>query len=219
MARDLNELWGWVERLIARVSRLESGAFLENSSITKGRMRFIGGLLRLDSGALLELVGKADITGTLEGVGTILWRGSMKILGLGTLDVDGPATFRATLDVLAATRLRGKITLEDDMTLTGPGKIKVGTVTMGITSNGRPGLDFEGATLSENDDRLAMESGQAVVGVAPTFAAMAFEENSIIVTEDRVTIEGPVYLTGLPTISGVSGNLSIDPDTGQLGTS
>jgi hypothetical protein len=238
MARDLNEAWGWIERLIARVSRLESGSMLEKVSITAGRMRFIGGVLRLDSNALLELVGKANITGTLEGVGTILWRGSMKILGLGTLDVDGPATFKATLDVTADTRLRGPTSIEDTLDVTAEtrlrgdttleknlsvrtgGKITVegsSPVTIGVTSDGRPGVEMSGGRLSSAEDRVALTKGTATLGVADTFAAMAFGANAMLVRENGTTFVGAIHLPDLPTISGVSANVTVDPDTGELG--
>ncbi|WP_144834113.1 M23 family metallopeptidase [Microbacterium sp. BH-3-3-3] len=66
---NLNDAFGWIEDIKREIARLKSGAFLENSSITQGRMRFIGGLLKLDSGA------------TLDGEGTFIWRGAGSIAG------------------------------------------------------------------------------------------------------------------------------------------
>ncbi|MCB8043626.1 hypothetical protein JM654_03805 [Microbacterium oxydans] len=43
---------------------LESGAPLENASITNGRLRIIGGTLRVDSGGSLIVVGTMSIDGT-----------------------------------------------------------------------------------------------------------------------------------------------------------
>ena len=60
---DLKDAWGWIRRIIHRLERLESGAFLERSSITNGRMRFIGGTLRGDSGATLDWVGLMQVVG------------------------------------------------------------------------------------------------------------------------------------------------------------
>jgi hypothetical protein len=201
------------KKLVRRANRATPG---NNQSVTGGRTRFIGIQSLIVIGSQL-VTGLLEVAGRFEGNGTILWRGSMKILGLGTLDVDGPATFRATLDVLAATRLRGKITLEDDMTLVGPGKIKVGTVTMGVTSNGRPGIELEGGILSSAEDRVALTQGSATVGVSETFAAMAFGASAVLVRQDGTTIVGPIYLPALPPISGVSTNVAVDPQTGKLG--
>lgn len=99
MAKDLNALWDWIPKLVRRIERLESGALLENSSITGGRMRFIASILRLDSGARLELVGELDAEGPWS------FKGKGKISG----DVD----LTGSLAVLAGGRIRvGNITLD-----------------------------------------------------------------------------------------------------------
>jgi hypothetical protein len=220
---NLNYLDGRQNR---RMNRLERGTPLGSSAVSRGRTRFIG-----EESIVIEGSGRVSgtlvVDGSLDGDGKISWTGPAEFDGdvkiTKSLDVtadtnlSGPTLIDDTLDVTAETRLRGGTTLEADMTVTNGGKVKVGTVELGITSNGRPGLDFDGATLTENSDRLALESGQAVVGVAPTFAAVAFGESSVVVSEDRTTVRGPVYLTDLRTISGVSSNVAIDPTTGLLG--
>lgn len=99
MLRNLADVWGWLEKLIRRIERLESGTFLEDSSITDGRMRFINSTLRLDSGARLELVGE------LVAEGPWSFKGDGKISG----DVD----LTGSLAVLAGGLIKvGNITLD-----------------------------------------------------------------------------------------------------------
>ena len=73
--RDLSETWGWIQRIVRRLERIESGAILERSSITDGVMTFIRGTLRLLNGARLELEGILDI------VGQVFLKGPMTVSG------------------------------------------------------------------------------------------------------------------------------------------
>jgi hypothetical protein len=215
-------------RLVKRIERLEAAAPVGFTAVSRGALRIVS-----EEGLIVE--GSARISGVMTGDGTLLWTGPITFTGPFTINgattqngqytVDGDTTVNGDFDVVGTWDLQGNGKITGNVGMTGVltiqtgGAVKVGTVTLGITSNGRPGLDFDGATLTENADRLALESGQATIGVAPGFAAVAFNENSVVVSDDRITIEGPVYMPGLPTISGVSGNVSIDPETGQLGTS
>lgn len=81
--RDLRETWSWIQRLIPRIERLESGAFLERSSITDGVMTFIRGRLLLEGGALLQGEGRFEWAGP----GSVA--GDFEVLGGGRLRVGG----------------------------------------------------------------------------------------------------------------------------------
>lgn len=111
MLRDLRDAWGWIERLVRRIERLESGAMLENSSITEGRLRLIGGLLLLDSGATLQVIG------TLNGDGSFNWTGTETHKGNETHE--GAITNTGTLTNNGQTRLNGPVTVAGDVTSTG----------------------------------------------------------------------------------------------------
>lgn len=78
---------------------------LENSAIRAGRLRFIGGTLRVDSGGRLEL------EGTLEGGGTILWT--------GTITNNGVFTNNGELLQLGPWVLEGDGTITGDVSSTG----------------------------------------------------------------------------------------------------
>ncbi|PMC04166.1 hypothetical protein CJ226_09170 [Microbacterium sp. UMB0228] len=149
MARDLNEAWGWIEKLVRRVARLESGAQLEKSSITNGRMRFIGGQLLIDSGGSLRVVGTADVAGTqrvtgrLEGSGSFDWTGPSWLRGGSTIEgtlrvtetaqLVGNTTIGGTCTIGASLAVNGQATLNSDLTI-GRGRIRAGAVT--ITPSG-----------------------------------------------------------------------------------
>jgi hypothetical protein len=204
-----------------RQNRVERGAPIGFSSVGRGALRIYS-----EEGLIVD--GSARISGVLDGDGTLNWTGDSNLNGdvyvTKTLNVtadtnlSGPTVIDDTLDVTAETRLRGDTTLESDMEVINGGSVKVGTVMLGVTSNGRPGLDFDGATLTEDADRLAMESGTAVVGVAPTFAAVAFANKSIVVNGTRTTVNGGLALGSLSEVpaAGRTPNLWIDPASGVV---
>ena len=150
-------------------------------------------------------------------------RGQTQFNGNESLKVNGSAVITGWLIVTGVLKLVGTLLLEGVINLTGVmtvvtgGKIKVGTVELGITSNGRPGLDFNGATLTENADRLAMESGSAVIGVAPEFSAVAFGSNSVVVNNTTTTITGPIKAASLTAAPGGTTLYTVVADaTGRL---
>jgi hypothetical protein len=110
-----------------RLRDLETGIPLQNSSVSAGRLRFIGGLLRIDSGGRLEVVGSASIDGSTTVTGTFVLTGSgWRIVGSGT--IEGPTTVTGTLQVDGDTRITGNLGLEGDVALTG---------NMGIAAGGK----------------------------------------------------------------------------------
>lgn len=126
MLRDLSDAWGWLQRILRRLDRLESGSPLENSSVTNGRLRFIGGTLRLDTGALLELIGSALVSGTLRVIGRI------DLEGLGILTVNG------LIDLLGNMRVRGGGTINIEAggaIVVGNVRIENGKITVGVGGN------------------------------------------------------------------------------------
>src|SRR5690554_5613201 len=101
-----------VQRLIeelnemkSRIKALETRPLLENSSVTDGRLRFIGGLLLIDSGGRLEVVGELDGEGNFE------WSGPWKFdsgdgeIG-GNVRLTGDVDLTGDLDVAAGRRIR-----------------------------------------------------------------------------------------------------------------
>lgn len=93
---------------------------------------------------LVDSSGGVVIHGSLNGDGTITWTGPFNLTGTETVN--------------------------------GGGKIVVaGSVpmTLGVTSDGRPGVEFAGGRMTSDGSRIAMSSGSSVVGAASTFASIS----------------------------------------------
>lgn len=146
MLRDLSDAWGWLQRIIRRIDRLESGAPLENASITNGRLRIIGGTLRVDSGGSLIVVGTMSIDGTTTVTGSFKVTGPWTLEGNGT--ITGNVTTTGELTQIGPWHLNGDGSISGDVDITGNltllaelivssvGRIKVGSMTLDPTSNG-----------------------------------------------------------------------------------
>lgn len=142
MAFDLNDAWGWIQKIIARLSRLESGAMLENSSITNGRMRFIGGLLLIDSGGTLRVIG------TVDGEGNFNWTGPWSFNSAQGGSISGDVDLAGDFDLTGVFK-SGNVRIED-------GKIYVG--------EGAEQIIIDGATGSITTGDVRIEDGRIVVG-------------------------------------------------------
>lgn len=126
--RDLTDAFFWIRKLIYRVDRLEGGSMLESSSVTEGRLRFIGGLLRVDSGGHVEIVGtlqidgQTTITGAFEVTGDFTVTGPWNLKGAGIIEGDVTITGKVTqvgdMDVDGVFTLNG-----DGWSITGDGEI------------------------------------------------------------------------------------------------
>jgi len=139
--RDLSDSSAWITRILYRIDRLEGGAMLENSSITNGRMRFIGGLLRVDSGGRVEIVGTLQVDGESTVTGTFNVEGPWNLSGDGTITgevtISGPVTISGDVD------LTGTMTVTGDIEVSGSGRVKVGNMTLDPSSSGGK-LKFSG---------------------------------------------------------------------------
>jgi hypothetical protein len=160
--RNLADVWGWIERLIRRIDRLESGANLENSSITNGRMRFIGGLLRIDSGGRVEIV--------------------------GTLEIDGTTTVTGTFTVEGPWSLDGNGSITGNVTVTG--KITVGSMVIDPASGGS--ISFPGGARLDADPGggIRLIQGTTRVYVGTNSVLMQMGGRSIQISASGVTFSG-----------------------------
>lgn len=157
MLRNLNDAWGWIQRLVRRVERIESGAQLGNSSITSGRMRFIGGLLRVDSGGRVEIVGFLQVDGQTSITGPVTISGSLDITGptriTGEFNLDGPWTIAGDGDIT------GDVDVTGDFEVLGGGRIKVGNVVLTPGNGGR-------ITIGTGSSQIILDPSQFKVGPA-----------------------------------------------------
>jgi len=171
--RNLADLGGWITALVRRVERLESGAKLENSSITNGRMRFIGGLLRLDSGALLELVGQWRFSGNGAITGDVVAEG--KWTQNGNWEFNGDGDLAGDVKLSGDFDLTGKFTSENVRIEGGKiyvgaggnlividgatGRINAGTMAIDPAANGGSVKFAGGPEVYASGSALALYSG------------------------------------------------------------
>ena len=202
MAFDLNDAWGWIQKLISRVSRLESGAMLENSSITNGRMRFIGGTLRVDSGGRLEL------EGTLEGGGTFIWT--------GTLTNNGPLVQNGTWKLNGAGEIAGNAAILPGGTFTVQGAQPIVLSVVGGTARMAVGSGYLAGVT--NGVAVVYPSGGQIVATSAG-ASVLFGSSSVSVSSDGVDIQGDVHMAQPdPLPSGVTGKYLIIGSDGNVYT-
>lgn len=212
-----------------RIRRLENGIPLQNASVTRGRLRFIGGELLVDSGGRFVVVGTASIDGETTVNGTFLLTGSgWRIIGSGS--IEGPTTVVGTLKIDGDTRVTGNLGLEGDIMLSGNMSVEGGQIINGevrIAENliyigemvldpdiGGGALRFPNGSRLEADDENAgarLISGSAVVNVGAV-ASIRKGPSSLIVASNSVTVNaagggdidliGAVKIPGIPTASG-----------------
>jgi len=223
MARDLNENWDWIQRLVRRVSRIESGAMLENSSISNGRMRFIGGRMRIDSGGRIEVIGEWRFTGTGAITGDVVAEG--KWTQNGAWEFNGPGDIAGDVDLAGNFDLTGKLTagnvrIEDGRIYVGAGASQI--VIDGTTGNivaGAMRIDPSasgGAVVFNTGAELRSEAG--LTWLVHGNNGVAVDGNQVIVRygarQLRIAADG-VKITGLPTRTGTalpSGAVGADAD-------
>ncbi|UPL13008.1 hypothetical protein [Microbacterium galbinum] len=142
----MSNLAGLINRLVRRIERLEAGANLESSSITNGRMRFIGGLLRVDSGGRVEIVGTLQIDGTTAINGSTTVNGTFKIEGpwslngngeiAGNVTVTGKLTQNGQWEFIGAGKISGNVEVTGDFSVVGGGRIRAGQIVLNPSTNG-----------------------------------------------------------------------------------
>ena len=193
-----------------RSARVERQAPLGASAITRGQLR-IGGSARL----LVDSSGGVQVNGSFAGAGTFNWTGPTTLSGsvtlagpmsitgtqtvTGTLNVNGPWNLSGTGGITGAVSCTGNWTWTGQLLINSGGSIRISgslPMTVGVTSNGKPGVEFAGGILSSASDRIAMTSATAVVGAANTFAAVAFGSNSIVVSSTGTAVTGNFVASG-----------------------
>lgn len=216
MLRNLRDAWSWIEKLIRRIERLESGAFLENSSITGGRLRLIGGLLLIDSGGTLQVVGNLNGDGTFAWTGSAAFNGPLVLTGdtdiTGSLDVDGPTNVNGPWklvgngDIAGNVGITGILTLLSELVVKSAGKITVeGADGPTVLQNSRLKLS-NGAELKANGSGVALIGGTASASVSPGIARL-MNNGSGKGFESDGFYAGP-RIVGMPTrTSATSGGL------------
>ena len=211
MTASLNDVTGWIRDIFYRLRKLESGAFLENSSITNGRLRIIGGTLRVDSGGLVEIVGTLQVDGTSTVTGQFTVTGPWSMEGDGT--ITGHVTISGPVQITGDVDLTGVMTVTGEIRVSGTGRVRIGDMVLDPSVGGGALIYGNGSRLeadaSVNGVRLI--AGDAVIN-AGAVASVRKGPSSVIVSSDSVTVNaagggdidliGSVHIPGIPTVSG-----------------
>ena len=131
MLDDLSDVYRELRALRRELNHLRSGIPLENTAVRNGRLRFIGGLLLIDSGGRLQIVGQLDGEGNFEWSGP--WRfdsGDGEIAG--NVDLTGILSLLGTLSVATGGSIEvGDVVIESGVGgsggMTAPVKITLQT--------------------------------------------------------------------------------------------
>ncbi|WP_144872441.1 hypothetical protein [Microbacterium sp. 1.5R] len=215
MARDLSDPFAEIRALKDRIRILETATPLQNSSITRGRLRVAGGLLLIDDGGTLQVIG------TVDGEGNFQWSGPWKFdSGDGEIagDVELTGNFSLT-GVFAA----GNVRIED-------GKIYVGAGTTTIVIDGATGRIIAGSMTidpSLNGGSVKFAGGPEVYASGAQLSLYSGTGAFIELDGDKAKINGPgarwvevnsagVRFVGLPTgAPSTAKAVLVDPATGQ----
>jgi len=197
-----------VEEIFRQLHDLALANPLQAASVTKGRVRFIGGTLRVDSG------GRVEIVGTLEIDGSKTVTGAFHLAATSDWSIDGDGN------------IAGDVTITGNFNVSGGGKITAGNVTIEpnkitVAGGSSPAtlqdgkLSFGTGGAVEADTSVGgarMVAGDAVVNVGST--ASVRKGNASVVAGPlgvdinaaalRLLINAPVTLSAglIPTVSG-----------------
>lgn len=200
MARNLADAWSWIDKIVRRLSRLESGAMLENASITSGRLRIIGGTLRVDSGGSVIIVGTLSIDGTSTVTGTFKVTGPWRLEGdgviTGNVSITGNVTSTGTLtqngpwNLNGAGKIAGNVDVTGILALLGGGKINVGGMVIDPAGGGS--VAFPGGAKLDADPgggiRLTVGTNRVFVGA--NLVSMQMGSRSISISASGIQMSG-----------------------------
>lgn len=187
MLRDLSDAWGWIRKLVRRVDRIESGAMLENSSITKGRLRLIGAVLRLDSGALLDLIGEWRLRGPGAITGDVYSEG--KWTQVGPWDFTGDGDLAGDVDLSGIFTLIGKL-------VAGGVRIEDGKIYVG---EGASQIVIDGATGKITAGNVTVESNKITVAGGSSPATL---QDSALSFGTGGKVEADTGIAGIRMVAG-----------------
>jgi hypothetical protein len=197
---SIDRLSGEVESLKRQVRQLATQSPLESSSVSNGRVRFIGGLLRVDSGGRVQIVGTLEVDGTTTVTGTFNVSGPFKLTGngeiTGFLKITGPTEINGATTINGNFWVNGYTRLANDIFLESGGRLVSGPLV--IDRNGAYG----GRVASSGS--LLLDAGTAVVLGAPA------------TVQGGLTAVGLITGTSMQSLSNINalGNITALGDIG-----
>lgn len=167
---DIGDELADLRELQRRVDRIESGTMLENASITRGRLRIIGGLLRIDSGGRLEVIGDWRFVGNGAITGDVVAEG--KWTQNGAWEFNGPG------DIAGDVAISGDLDLTGDLEVLGGGQIKVGNVLITPGSGGKVTVGVGSAQVVIDGATGNITAGNLVVDPTKGGGAVTFSNGA-----------------------------------------
>lgn len=238
MARDLSDPFAELMRLKERVRVLETATPLQNASITRGRLRVAGGLLLIDDGGTLQVIG------TVDGAGNFQWSGPWKF-DSGDGEIAGDVDLTGDFD-LTGVFTAGNVRIEDGKIYVGSGsnliiidgvtgKITAGNVTVEpnkiTVGTGSTAATLQNGELTlSNGAKLAvgLTGGASSIGLLPGGSAdisantltawLRATGSTISVTTAQASISAPnIFMANLPSGAPAGAKaVLVDPSTGKL---
>lgn len=213
MLRNLEDAWGWIKNLNAKVDRIFSGAFLENASITNGRLRIIGGTLRVDSGGSVIIVGTLSIDGTTTVTGEFKVTGPWRLEGNGTItgnvSITGNVTSTGTLTQNGPWNLNGAGTIAGNVTQTGDTSQR-GNVT--VNSGGKITVQGGGGNvvLDSRFGAPRMQLGSAQIDGGASSFTFTVGAQVVYFFENTIRIPGMASKAASSVPGGFAGAVHVD---------
>lgn len=184
---DISALEDRLIRLVQEFNEFRNTNPLERSSVRGGTLRFIGGMLILDTGATLRLIG------TLDGDGNFHWSGPWRFDSANGGSIAGNVALEGDFD------LTGKITADGI-------RIQDGRIHVGA---GASEIIIDGADGSVTAGNVKIKDGKITVGTGASQIVIDGATGSI--TTGNVKIQD-----GKITIGAGAAQIVIDGATGKL---
>jgi len=228
-----------VSEIFRRLRALENAAPMNNGAVGRGGFEvYDGGVITISNGGL-NVTGTATISGVLQANGTIAFTGTLtqsgpstftgttnlngptningattiagNVTSTGTFTNNGPTNLNGATKTTGTLSVEGVTTLQNDLNVTNSGKINAGNTRISPSaSNG--GIEFiSGGGVGGNGGTVVVK-GTGNAGLLSSAAV-----TSIFSGGSQLSVgDGYVTIDGLPTVSGVTSNLYMDPATRQI---
>lgn len=206
-----------LEKRVAALEELLRANPFESASVKNGRLRFIGGLLRVDSGGRVQIVGTLEIDGHTTSTGVFDINGPWDLAGDGTItgnvSIAGNVTATGEWTQIGEWHLNGNGSITGNVDITGlltlMSNLRVSTLGK-IIVNGADGdtvLQDSRITFANGGALRADSAGvQVVQGNAQVAAFAGLARLRAGIRTLSVSDTGGYTITGLPTIPRASAN-------------
>ncbi|CAN7267688.1 polymer-forming cytoskeletal protein [Microbacterium foliorum] len=212
-----------LEKRVAALEELLRANPFESASVKNGRLRFIGGLLRVDSGGRVQIVGTLEIDGTTTVTGVFDVEGPWDLAGdgsiTGNVSIAGNVTATGEWTQIGEWHLNGNGSITGDVDITGIltllselrvstiGKITVGNMVIDPSNGGSVTFPGGAVVRAASGGGVVVEQGNYSATVTNTGASLGRSGRSFTVRDAFP----PFQFVGLPTISVTnSGGLPIN---------